>query len=73
LDEEWFVGLLVLLHESDGTVRHAKDIGRVRIAVFMSVLVADVPIAVIVAIRSRAAAVDMPLAVVSRRVASGLK
>ena len=42
---------LILFHERRSAVRHTEDVGRVGIAVFMSVLVADVAIAFVVAVR----------------------
>ena len=68
LHKEWFIGPMVLLQKGDRSIGHPKYVGRVGVAIFMRVFVPDVPVSFVVAIRCRAASVDMPLAVMSSRV-----
>jgi hypothetical protein len=59
-------GFLVFFHESHGTLRHPENVCRIRISVFVGVLIPNVSITFVVSVSCRASAVDVPLAVMGR-------
>ena len=63
LDVERLAGLFVLAHELFRSLGHAEDVDRVRVGELEGLFVARVAIMFIVAVVSRSAAADVPLAI----------